>query len=355
MNENEFRKPATVRTNDMPPKSEEIDWQEVYEQQQAGDGTLQGGFLNNQLAKIGCGCALPALFLLGTCSTLTAQNNYGEVGPAAIGGVAGTIVAGMLLVWAPLFAFWLREQNRWLIGGSFALFAGIFAILGFAKLGNGYQALKDDVGAISEVKFDKDGNPILTPGMAGKGPMSKLMFDMAKEQEAIRNGFDAEVTKSGIPDMMLANRVERNPSLVQNCGRIPALAATIEAYRKRNLALIESGPKRIDALDISYATKADMKRGAVDRMETNLRMVNAQWDLQAKTLDPIHRTCLLLSKRNWKAQGELYAFYSQSDIRTFDAAMQEIDQVNAEINALTKKRMDDVRAGQDRIREQIRR
>ncbi len=353
MNEYEDRKPATTSGGDaLPPK--EIDWSTVYENQLAQDDQSSGGFLNNMLAKIGCGCMLPAVFMLSTCASLATPSNYVGGPPAMmIGQVTGSVIVGIFLVWAPLFIFWLRDQNKWLIGGSFAVFAAVFTLIGIGKIGSAYSALKDDAAAISDVKFDAEGNPILLPGMSAKGPMSKMMVEMVAEQTAIRNDFDAEIRKSGIGDMMLADRVKRNPELVQNCERILALRETIENYRARNLKLVRSTPDRIEALDMSYDTKAEMKRGAIDKMDFNVRTTTKQWDLQAQSLLPIHRTCILLSKRSWKAQGELYLFYNQADITTFDNAMREIDRVNAEIEAVTKERITDVQAGQELLKSRI--
>jgi hypothetical protein len=355
MDENKYRKPATARTDSEPAQqSNEPDWQEIYDQQLAENEAPTGGFLNNQWAKLGCGCALPALFLLGTCSSMVTQRAYGG-GPSAmlIGEMTGTVIAGIILVWVPIYLFWLRDQSKWLIGASFALIAGLFTVLGLSKIGNGHKAMMDDVSAISNVQFDKEGNPILQPGMSAKGPMSKLMVDVATEQFAIRTDFDAELAKLGISDMMFADRVKRNPQLVQNCRRILATKEVIEGYRTRHLTLIRGVPDRIDALDISYVTKANMKRGAVDKLETNVKTVNKQWDIQARTMDPLHRTCLLLSKRNWQAQGTLFAFNSQADLGAFDRAMNEINQLNAELQAETQVRVNDVQAQQEKLKSQI--
>jgi hypothetical protein len=356
MNENEGRRPAVVRTNDSPPPPlPETDWAAVYEAQQAGtDGPPPGGFLNNQFAKIGCGCVLPAIFLMGTCSAVAIPGSYGIGDPAAIlGQITGGFLGGIVLVWFPLFLFWLRDQSKWVIGGSFAFFAAMFVMIGLAAIGKGRAAMEDDVTALSQMQYDANGNPILAPGMAGKGPMSKMVVEMANEQAAIRKDFEAEVAKIGVADMMFANRVARTPSLVQDCDRIPAFRTRIEAFRTRNVALIKSVSNRIDALDVSYTVKSDMKRGAMGRMDSNLATINSEWDMQVKALSPIHRTCLILGKHNWTAQGEMYMFNAQADLNSFDAAMREIDLINADINALTQKRMQGVRADQEKLKQQI--
>jgi hypothetical protein len=356
MSENEGRRPATVRTNDSPaPPLPETDWAAVYEAQQAGtDDPPPGGFLNNQFAKIGCGCVVPAIFMMGTCSTIAAPGAYGIANPAAtLGQLTGGFIGGMALVWAPLFLFWLRDQSKWVIGGSFAFFAAIFVIIGLAGIGSGREAMVDDLANLSEVQYDAEGNPILTPEMAKKGPMSKLMFDMATEQSAIRKEFEADIAKLGISDMMFADRVAKNPALVRDCDRIHAFKSRIEAYRARNMELIKSAPDRIDKIDVNYSVKTEIKRGAMNRMGQNLESINAEWDMQVNALSPIHRTCQTLARRNWVAQGDMYMFNNRGDLNAFQAAMRDIDRINADIAALTSKRMQGVRADQQKLKQEI--
>jgi hypothetical protein len=351
MSEPGERKPATIRTGSTPPPAE-TNWAAVYEAQQAEGDAPPGGFLNNQLAKIGCGCALPALFLLGTCGSVVSPRVYGGGSPAyMMGELTGSAAIGILLVWFPIFLFWLRDQSKWLIAGSFIVIAGVFAVLGLSKIGTSFKALEDDVSAISDVKFDNEGNPILPPGMSAKGPMSKLMVDMANEQGAIRKDLDAEIEKLGITDMMSANRVVRNPELVKNCGRITAADQAIERLRARNIQLMKSAPERIEKLDLSYSVKEEMKRGAASSLDRNVNAVNAQFNLQIKLLGPIHRACLILSKRNWTAQGETFQFNNAADLKALNNAMGEIEATNAEITAVVQKQVAKVQSGQVRIKE----
>jgi hypothetical protein len=354
MSENEYRRPAVVRTDAQPAPP--VDWNAVYEEQQTEEGGPKGGFLNNQFAKIGCGCALPALFFLGLLGSMASGNAYGMDGPAELfGQLTGSIIVGVVACWLPLFLFWLRDGSKWLIGGSFAVVVGLFAVIGLGKIGSGYGAMEKDIAAIGDIKFDAEGNPILPPGMSSSGPVSKMMVEMASEQQALRKSFETDIAKLGIEDMMFADRVARNPSLVQNCARIPVFKAKIEDYRAKNIALIKSIPDRIDKFDMSYRTKTDMKRGAMDKLDFNLRTVGRQWDLQVESLTPVYQTCMLLSKRGWQAQGQLYAFYNQADINRFDGAMREIDRINREIMAVTQERAETVKADQERLKTHIRR
>jgi hypothetical protein len=354
MSDNEPRRPAVVRTNAEPaPPPAPTDWTAVYEEQLSSGDKSEGGFLNNQFAKIGFGCVLPFLFLVTTCSSMTRQSYDAMDGATAMGYVAGGAIIGVLLCWAPLFVFWLRDQSKWIIGASFAAITMLFVLLGFAQIGNSRKALEEDAAAISNMQFDKDGNPILAPGLENKGPMTKLIVEQTQRQTEIRTAFEIDIKKSGIEDMMFADRVTRTPSLVQNCGRILELKPAIEGYKKRSLDVIQQTPDRIDELDLSYAMKREMKKGAMDKIAFNTDLIQKQWDLQTKSIDPVHRTCLILSKRNWKAQGALFAFTNQADMNGFNAAMEELDVYNAELEKLSKIHVDDLKASQDKIKQGI--
>jgi hypothetical protein len=354
MDDNKYRKPATVRREGDEPASQDIDWQKVYDEQQADGNRSQGGLLDNSAAKIGCGCVVPLLMLLGTCASATTQGSYSADTPAAqLGEMTGRIAIGALLCWAPLYIFWLREQGKWLIGASFAAVVGFFVLLGLADLGQDRRAMTEDISALSDIKYDADGNPILSPGMANKGPVSKLFYDLAKEQQAIRSEFDAEVNKAGFPDMMLAKKVSKNPALIQNCDRILGFRDVIARYRKRNHELIESAPKRIDELDISAQFAAEMKRGMMSKMEENLADIEAQWDLQDQGIAPLHTTCRILAKRQWQPQGDMFMFNNNADMQAFNRQMAALDTINLKLGEITKKRINRVKAQQDRLKSDL--
>ena len=350
------RSPAYERREGETPSPEvPTDWKAVYEAQlDEGESSSKGGFLENGLAKIGCGCALPLLFLLGTCGSLTDKGRVFNGGPAFIAGqVTGMVIVGIMLCWLPLFLFWLRQQSKWIIALSFAAIAGWFAITGLAKIGNDLKATADDAASFADIKFDKDGVPIIPPGMEQKGPMSKFVADLAREQHAIRVDFDAEIKKLNVEDMMLANRVNKNPSLVRNCDRILAFRTKIDAFRQRNVALIENGPQRIDALDAPFGIKDEMKRGYANGRARSVARVSREWQLQSDSMVPLHRSCLILSKRQWQAQGATFAFNNNADMSAFNDIMKQLDTMNAELAAINKGRLDQVTKEQQKLREQV--
>ncbi len=356
MGNDNLRRPAVVRTDAEPaPPPEPIDWAAEYEAQQNAEDKPAGGLLNNQLAKVGCGCLLPLMMLLGTCSSVTMQS-YDYTEPAfALFYVAGSAFAGMLFCWAPLFVFWLRDQSKWIIAASFVALILLFVIMGFAKIGSNLKALQEDASILTDMQLDKDGKLIIAPGTKDKGPMSKLLVEQIRRQEDIRMAFENDIKEAGIEDMMFADRVARKPSLMQNCARILALKPAIEDYRRRSVQIIKSVPDQIDRLDISYSQKREMKYGAMSKMAVNVDLMQKQWDLQVKSLEPIHRTCLILSKRNWKPQGRLFAFSNTADMKAFDAAMGELDRYNAELEQLNKTRVDNLKAIQERLKQDFKR
>ena len=351
MDDRNDRKVASIRRGDATPA--ETDWAAVYDAQQSEGEAPATGALNNQFAKIGCGCALPALFLFGTLGSLASPSSYGASPAESVGELTGTVLGGIALVWVPLFLFWLRGSSKWLIGGTFAVIAAIFVLIGLGKIGGGYATTKKDLGALSTVGFDAEGNPVVPKGMAANGPLSKMMVEIVADQNTMRTAYEADMAKLGIDAMMDAAKVSRNAGLTQNCRRFTDFKAVIDVNRARHMSYTQSVPAKIDALDLPSSTKAEIRKGAMARQEVNLRSVERQWDIQEKSLAPLHRSCLILAKRNWKAEGAVFAFFNTADMNAFNGAMAELKTLDAEIVAINAERQNSLKAGQERIKSLV--
>jgi hypothetical protein len=349
MDDRDQRRPATIRRGDAV--APETDWSN---DDQFGDVEgPSGGILNNRFAKVGCGCALPILFLLSALGTLGAASNYGASPAEAIGELTGVVIGGIALVWVPLFLFWMRDKSKWLIGGSFVAVVAVFALLGLAKVGDGYSATNKDLSAVGSITFDNQGNPILPKGMATKGPMAKLMVELVAEQEALRGAFDADIAKLGADAMMDAGKVARNPDLVQNCRRFTDFKTVINGHRARNIGFAKAIPDKMDKLDVPASARAEIIKGAMAKQEANLSSINRLWDIQLKSIAPLHRSCLILSKRNWKAQGAVFSFFNPADMKAFNGAMAELKTLDEEIAAINAQRIDSAKAGQDKLKSLV--
>ena len=351
MNDQEQRRPATIRRGNAMGSESEL--RSANDAHAPDDGAGSGGIMENKGAKIGCGCILPALFLLGSLGTLASRGNYGASPAQEIGELTGIILTGVALVWVPIFLFWMRRSSKWLIGGSFALLVAFFAVMGLGKIGSGYSATQKDLSAIGSIGFDAEGNPILPKGMAANGPMAKMMVELVDEQDKMRKAFDADITKLGADAMMDARKVAQNPQLAQNCRRFTDFKTVIDGHRARNMAFAQSIPVKIEALDVPPAARAEIKAGAMAKQDANLRSIKRLWDIQEKSIGPLHRSCLILAKRNWKAQGATFAFFNPSDMKAFNAAMSALKAMDAEIAAINAERISNAKAGQDKIKSLV--
>lgn len=351
MDDKQQRRPATIRRGNAAPL--ETEWRSEDDGQPSDHASGSHAIFDNRGARYGCGCILPALFLLGSLGTLASRGTYGASPAQEIGELTGIILAGIALVWVPIYLFWMRRSNRWLIAGSFALIIAFFLVLGLGKIGSGYSATTKDLDAVSNIAFDAEGNPVLPKGMAESGPMSKLMSGLVAEQNKMRSDYEAETAKLDFDPMMDAGKVVRNSALVQNCRRFTDFKSVIATHRARNIAFANNVPVKIEALDVPASAKAQIKAGAMKNQERNLGSIEKQWAGQEKSIAPMHRACLILSKRNWKAQGKMFAFFNPADTKAFNGSMGELKALDAELVALNNARLDSAKAGQDRLKSLV--
>jgi hypothetical protein len=345
MTGNENRRPAVVRTDAEP--APETDWNAVYEAQKADDGKPEGGILNNGFAKIGCGCLLPAIVMLSTCAGTSSASGAG--GPYLTGYVAGGIIAGMLLCWAPLFAFWLRDQGKWIIGISFILFAAIFGIITLSKVGQERQKLMNDMSAVGDVQIDKDGNAVIGEGAASKGPFGKMMVQMMAERDKIYNDYEKTRTDMGLDVLFIANELKKNPKILDNCNLIPTLENNIEEARTKTQALLKGLRDKINAMDYSPSVKADMIRGLGNEQSDNYIMVDKQWGIQQRGIEPTFRACKMLAKRQWTSDGQTFVFQSNDDTAVYNQSITKLNALDIEAGELLKKQTDKLQTNKKNV------
>jgi hypothetical protein len=345
MNENEYRRPAVVRTDSEP--APETDWNAVYQAQQSDESKPEGGFLNNGFAKIGCGCLLPALMMLGTCAGTT---NNASIGPEFMPSyVAGTIIGGLLLCWGPVFAFWLRDQSKWIIGASFIVFAVIFGVGALSKIGGERQKLLDDMSVINDVKFDKDGNAILADGSNPKGPFGKMMVEMIAERDKIFADYEASRAALGINQLFMAADLKKNPKVINNCQGILSLEGKVTEARTKSKAMLEGLRQKVEAMDYSAAIKADMLRGIGASQSANFSIVDKQWDIQQRSITPTYRACTMLAKRQWTNKGQDFIFNSTADMNIFNESVKTLNALDAEAVTLMKNHSDGLKAKKENL------
>jgi hypothetical protein len=348
MTDKEGRRPARVSTDKNPLlPEEETDWNAVYLAQQAEPAQPTGGLLDNQAAKIGCGCLLPAIVMMSSCAgQATSSPSSPDMLPAY---VAGGLIAGMLMGWAPLFVFWLRDQSKWIIGGSFVAFALVLGISQLAKVGREQQKIVDDLSVIGSLEFDKDGNAIFPEGTAAKGPMGKVIIQLAADRDKIHADFIAARTNLGIDALFDAKALAKNSKILSNCANIQMLEAEVVKAQNRSKSLITDMGEKIDNMPYSPSIKSDMRRGLEATKAENLAVLDQQWDIQQRSIAPTYRACVILAKRRWQSDGPNFVFSNAADLGVFNDSLNALNQLDNESAALLKNQTDKIKSGRDNV------
>lgn len=342
------RRPARVITdNDPLPPEQETDWEAVYQAQLEETDQPEGGFLNNQLAKIGCGCLLPAIVMVSSCAG-QAASSPGDPG-MFLAYVAGGVGAGMLMGWAPLFLFWLRDQSKWIIGGSFITFAVVLGVGQLAKIGRERQDLVDDFGVIGSMEFDKDGNAIFPKGTRTNGPFGKILVQLAADRDKIYADFESARTKLGVDVLFQANALAKDPKVINNCASIMTLEAEVAKARTMSKSLIEGMRTKIEMMRYSQSVKSDMIRGLEASKAENFAALDQQWDIQQRSIAPTYRACVTLAKRKWQSDGPNFVFSNAADLRIFDNSLATLNQLDAQAAALLKNQTDKLKVRRDGV------
>ena len=314
------------------------------------DQSDKTSLLDNGALKVGCGCILPILFGLGSLGTVAGSRAGYAGGAEALGIFVGTILAGVLLTWTPFFLFWLRDKKGWIIVASLLLAIGAFTIVGVVKMGAGFGEANEDMRAVSKMKYDENGQPKVTEEMREAGPVSEFLYAAVKEQQALRKKYEADIAALGVDDMMLADKVKQDPGVTRNCDAIWDLGETIEARKAENLQIAKTQIDKIDDLDLASSFKRDFKKGAIESHERNRPGIIRQWDTQKATLPHLHRSCQIIARGQWEAEGELFAFNNQADLSAFSAEMEKIEILNKELAELQKDQKDRLESAQNRLK-----
>lgn len=342
MDDKQGRKPATIRTGNGPllsensaPTDDSTDWEAVYEAQLAEETTPPGGILNNQFAKIGCGCFLPLIAAMGSCAGTSSVVVGGQA--ETVGYLFGTVMAGMALCWVPLFLFWLREQKKWIIAASFVALAVFFVVTSLGKIGREMNKINDDFSIMRDITLDKDGNAVLADGAKAQGPFGKMLQNMITERDALFVKFEGDILALGSEQLADAKLLSKDSSPLRNCAAFANLQPKVEAYHQQARAMIIQMRDKIEAMDYSDTMKREMMRGYDDSRTRNIAVVDRQWAMHKQMVSNYHKSCVVLARRNWTAQGSIFSFTNRRDMDEFNSIISHGEKIQAEYTDLLEQ------------------
>ncbi|MFC4292682.1 hypothetical protein ACFOWX_09685 [Sphingorhabdus arenilitoris] len=328
----------------------ETDWDAVYEQQMAREDKPKG-VLDNPALKFGCGCVFPFVMLLGVLGSATVPSLGGTSGAYMLGSVFGMTMITVIMVWGPLYLFWLRDQTPVVMGSTLAATLVFGILFGMSKYGSESQKLNEDLTAISEYKFDQNGAPIPSDEMANAGPISAHTNNMITKANQIADDYDAELVKMGLDKMMTADQLTAHPGILRKCADIRKLRDSALFYKQRQLEMLDEYIDGIDTLDTSPAMKDGLRQGILSTKERSVRDISRKWDIHAEMAQPLYDNCRTLARRNWQAKGPDFLFSNDRDMNEFirhsatiNRLLDEQDQIIAESQQRAKQGQENLKS-----------
>lgn len=289
---------------------------------------------------------VPPLLLLSTCTT--------EGGPSdsSPGFFVGYVGAQIALIGGSVYYFWLRNSRLWVkitVLTAIALFC-LFA--GLMKVGANAEKLKKDVGSLSTVEMDKEGN-VKLPSNIDQGPLSALIVKQADHQKASSASYMKELSALGREQMVDANTLASNRSLLKDCARFQRFKSRIEHYRQETASWRTNIKKEIAALDYPAETLRGFIKGFEAAEVEARRNDNETWDTQIALMDVETSACQLLAKGQWVPNNGVFEFNDQATLNQFNALVGKSDAINAKIEELQSERLERFNKSQEELKGQL--
>ena len=250
-------------------------------------------------------------------------------GAAALGAV--TLLAA--IIWGVAWFLTLRDATTgWKIAvGAVIWGMALLTVAGAIAWSN--IAVRIDIADARRLRVDANGDPYMPPGMR-PGPITRAMFDFLHDMTSEQHKRQAEFQVMGMDRLHDAWMVSNTPGILKDCGRFVRTEPEIAASDQRVEAAIRRVHVRLSEVVRDEALRAELIKAfdkGVDSNRDNMRRSSA---LQRHQLELGGALCAFLASHRWKAQGNQFMFFSQSDLAGFDSRIGAWNDAVNEQNAL---------------------
>ena len=250
-------------------------------------------------------------------------------GAAALGAV--TLLAA--IIWGVAWFLTLRDATTgWKIAvGAVIWGMALLTVAGAIAWSN--IAVRIDIADARRLRVDANGDPYMPPGMR-PGPITRAMFDFLHDMTSEQHKRQAEFQVMGMDRLHDAWMVSNTPGILKDCGRFVRAEPEIAASDQRVEAAIRRVHVRLSEVVRDEALRAELIKAfdkGVDSNRDNMRRSSA---LQRHQLELGGALCAFLASHRWKAQGNQFMFFSQSDLAGFDSRIGAWNDAVNEQNAL---------------------
>jgi hypothetical protein len=252
----------------------------------------------------------------------------------------GTVAAAIL--WGVAWFATIRHSSLGWKLGSFALIwlAGVVTL--DRCIDRSYRAMKNEMGAVSDIKLDPEGRPALPEKTGNLGPITSMLsgFFKATNDDMIKT--ESQIGGLNLEILNDAYRTQADPSVVENCERADKGKPLVRDFAKRQTSRAAELKAKAEAMWLPEADKAALIKTVV-RHGGATRLAELA-EIQAKMFDEWRVRCTILQRGNWKAWGSMFQFTSPADLTEIRVAAERHAKLRNDYYSVFRKAIDESEA-----------
>ncbi|MFZ6653880.1 hypothetical protein [Undibacterium sp. TJN19] len=273
--------------------------------------------------------------------------------------LAGQFVVYALIIAVVFRSLLLRKRDgKLFIVVFFAIYAAMLvagsmsvekqkkqAALAFASAQEEMKRISD---ALQKPGADANSLPAIeahtgdAPKASGEfGEMERFMKDFMNSAVTFRNQYQQELEAAGWNRLLDANRLKNDLSMIESQSILDRGKSIVSKYELKTNSLFDEGKSRIQSLNISEASKRDMLTGFESGLGKAMKESAEQWQMEKQIVEEVGNMINLLSDhKKWTVENNQFMFYTDGDMRKFNAYHQKIQDISKKQEETQKRRLE---------------
>ncbi len=245
-----------------------------------------------------------------------------------------------VIIWAALY-FSLLRKSGWKVGLLFLLtiFATAvlanYAIIAYEK----GQIRRMTAGIQNDYDNARTGKPIVraAPAPGELAPLQALMNELLVESAANRKSYLAEITGSGVLDLLNPDVMATHP--IDAKLRVSRAKAAIAKYRNLSAALSADSRQKLANSSLNDSLRAQALQGFDESAPKTRVRVDRVWNDESGILDEIEAISQLLegSPREWTVRNRKLVFRNAAILAAYNAHVLNIQRIGLDEQAILRQ------------------
>lgn len=172
---------------------------------------------------------------------------------------------------------------------------------------------------------------------------------------SLHNDYLVELSAIGWGNILVPERIKCDTSFVESRTILKQAKEIVKKYRLETNTLINNAKTKILNLNVSQSLRHVMEDEFDIGITESKNQIDAQWDLEEKSLLEFEQIITLLSsKRNsWVVENGQILFYNDDDLTRFNTYIKNIQYIVNKQQEIKKQNADTITANFGKIKEQL--